>query len=68
MSKDIIITIQDLIQGRNKDFYTSKKIKLLRHKKSQSEDIKISNELYKGSLYNLYRTEPQKFLTECFFV
>ena len=46
MDKDIIITIQKLLEGRNDEFDKSKKIKLVRHKNDQVEHH------YQGKTYN----------------
>ena len=60
---DIITTIQQLLVGRNADFDASKKIKLVRHQDNRKASERlILNELYKGSLYNLYQTDKKRFL------
>ena len=63
MDNNIIITIQQLLIGRNPDFDKAQKIKLVRHKDNRPvNERKILGEVYEGSLYNLYRTELKKFL------
>ncbi len=63
MDKNIIITIQQLLKSRNSDFDNSKKVKLVRHKDNRPiNERKIFGVQYEGTLYNLYRTEPEKFL------
>ncbi len=60
---NIIITIQQLLKSRNSDFDNSKKVKLVRHKDNRPiNERKIFGVQYEGTLYNLYRTEPEKFL------
>lgn len=63
MHNEIIVTIQQILTGRNEDFDKSKKVKLVRHKDNRpAAERKIRGEIYKGSLYNLYRNDLQKFL------
>ena len=63
MDNKIIITIQQLLTGRNSDFDKSKKIKLVRHKDNRPVNERmVLGVHYEGSLYNLYRTEYSKFL------
>lgn len=63
MNNEIIVTIQQLLKSRNADFDNSKKIKFVRHKDSRPKnERKIQGVPYEGSLYNLYRNEPDKFL------
>ncbi len=63
MDNNIIITIQQLLIGRNPDFDNAQRVKLVRHKDNRPvNERKILGEPYEGSLYNLYRTELKKFL------
>ena len=64
MNKQIIITIQDLLKGRNTNFdkASPKRIKLVRHSGIMREDSVLGND-YKGkSVYELYRSQYDKFL------
>lgn len=62
MNTEMIATIQQILKFRNSEFDNAKKIKLVRHKDSRPKDErKIRGQLYEGTLYNLYRTEPEKF-------
>ncbi len=58
---DIIITIQELLKGRNDEFDKSTKIKLVRHKENKAT-IKFLEETYMGSLYHMYRYDHSLFL------
>jgi len=66
MNGQIIITIQDLLKGRdrNKDFDTAdpKKIKLVRHSGIVREDSVIGKDYQGLSVYELYRSNYPKFL------
>ncbi|MBR4392295.1 MAG: GIY-YIG nuclease family protein [Bacteroidales bacterium] len=70
MEKDLnsIITIQELLKGRNTAFDNSKRIKMVRHKENKAtitfydEDSKGSQYVYQGSLYNMYRYDKHLFL------
>ena len=60
---DKIISLQELLVGRNDDFDTATKVKLVRHKDNRKpEDRKIMGNLYRGSLYHLYQTDYLRFL------
>lgn len=62
-NRDIIITIQQLLKSRNPDFDNAKKVKLVRHKDSRPKsERRVFGTVYEGSLYNLYRTDPKRFL------
>ena len=64
MDKDYIISIQDLLKGwnRNSDFdnVNESRIKLVRHSSDVQPDSFIYNK-YKGSVYELYRTDYALF-------
>lgn len=70
MEKDLnsIITIQELLKGRNEAFDNSKRIKLVRQKENKAiitfydEDSKGFQYVYQGSLYNMYRYDKPLFL------
>lgn len=66
MNKKIIITIQDLLKGRdrNNDFDSAneKRIKLVRHSGVVKNDSVIGNDYYGLSVYELYRSNYSKFL------
>ena len=66
MNEQIIITIQDLLKGRdrNKDFDSAneKRIKLVRHSGVVLEDSIIGNDYHGLSVYELYRSNYPKFL------
>lgn len=57
-----IISFQNLVKGRVPEFEASKKIKLIRHL-DKREFKKIDGREYKESLYVLYRTRPDLFMT-----
>ncbi len=61
--KDYILTIQELLKGRNEEFDNTpaKRIKLVRHQDTRVTKI-ILGEKYKESIYNLYRHDSQTFL------
>ena len=65
MDKNFIISIQDLLKGRNRDVEfdntDEKRIKLIRHSGNVMEDSIIHNE-YEGSVDNLYWTNRELFL------
>lgn len=65
MGKDYIISIQDLLKGRNRnsefDAADEKRIKLIRHSGNIKENSIIYNE-YKDSAYKLYRSDYKLFL------
>lgn len=56
-----IITIQEILKGRNDDFDNSTKVKLVRHKENKAT-IQFLGETYKGSLYHMYRYDNPLFL------
>ena len=59
---DKIISIQNLLLGRNADFDKATKIKLVRHKDKRPVDQRIIMGIpYRGSLYHLYQTEHERF-------
>ena len=61
--KNNIITIQDLLKGRNADFDASHKIKMVRHKDNRPmKDRRIMGEPYDCSLYTLYRYDRKRFM------
>ena len=60
-----IISIQELLKGRNFEFdqTSSDRIKMIRHADTRlAEGLMVMGEMYYGSLYNLYRTNRDKFL------
>ena len=61
MENNIIITLQELLKGRNDEFDKSTKIKLVRHKENKAT-IQFLDETYKGSLYHMYRYDRPLFL------
>lgn len=65
MDKNSIISIQDLLKGRNRnaefDKADEKRIKLIRHSEKVKDDSIIKNE-YEGTVYKLYRTDYNLFL------
>lgn len=65
MDKDYIISIQDLLKGRNRnaelDVADEKRIKIIRHSDEVKEDSFIYKE-FKGTVYKLYRTDYKLFL------
>ena len=63
MEKDIIISIQALLSGRNEEFDQADKrrVKLIRHKDNRTEKV-ISDKTYKESLFDLYLNENAVFL------
>ena len=61
MDNNIIITIQELLTGRNVEFDTATRIKLVRHKENKAT-IHFLNETYMGSLYHMYRYDHALFL------
>lgn len=62
--KDYIIMIQDLLNGRNKEFDNAnpKNIRLVRHKDNRKEKV-IDGKNYSNSLYDLYLNENRVFLS-----
>ncbi len=62
--KDYIVMVQDLLNGRNEEFDNADKrrIRLIRHADNRKEKI-INGKSYANSLYNLYLTEHNVFLT-----
>lgn len=62
--KDFIISIQELLKGRNIDFDNSdvKRIRLIRHKDSR-KDKNIGGKIYESSLYDIYLHENDVFMT-----
>lgn len=63
MEKDIIISIQALLSGRNEEFDQADKrrVKLIRHKDNRTEKV-IGDKTYKESLFDLYLNENAVFL------
>ena len=63
MEKDIIISIQALLSGRNEEFDQADKrrVKLIRHKDNRTEKV-IGDKTYKESLFDLYLNENSVFL------
>ena len=61
MNNNIIITIQELLKGRNDEFDKSEKVKLVRHKNDQ-EEHHYQGKTYEGSLIQMYRYDYQKFI------
>lgn len=61
MDNNIIITIQELLTGRNIEFDKATRIKLVRHKENKAT-IHFLNETYMGSLYRMYRYDHALFL------
>lgn len=63
MDKNIIISLQQLLAGRNSEFDASNNVKLVRHKDNRkASERTIFGKLYKGSLYHLYRNDKKLFL------
>lgn len=62
--KDYIVMVQDLLNNRNEEFDNADKrrIRLIRHADNRREKI-INGKSYANSLYNLYLTERNVFLT-----
>lgn len=61
--KNEIISIQELLIGRNEEFDKATRIKLVRHKDNRPQDQRIiMGEHYRGSLYHLYQTDNKRFL------
>ena len=63
MEKEIIISIQALLSGRNEEFDQADKrrVKLIRHKDNRTEKV-IGDKTYKESLFDLYLNENSVFL------
>ena len=63
MEKEIIISIQALLSGRNEEFDQADKrrVKLIRHKDNRTEKV-IVDKTYKESLFDLYLNENSVFL------
>jgi hypothetical protein len=65
MDKDYIISIQDLLKGRNRnsdfDKENESRIKLVRHYRRDVEPDSFIYNKYKGSVYKLYRTDYALF-------
>ena len=60
-----IISVQELLKGRNADFdqTPANRIKMIRHADQRlSEGLEVLGEMYYGTLYNLYRTNKERFL------
>ena len=64
MNKQIIITVQDLLRGRNNDFDKTepKRIKLVRHSGILREDSVLGKDYQGLSVYELYRSNYSSFL------
>lgn len=60
--KDYIMTIQELLKGRNEEFDASTKVKLVRHTWSRKEDLDVWGKKYNGSLRDMYRYNRDLFL------
>ena len=62
--KDFIISIQELLKGRNVEFDNAdgKRIRLIRHKDSRKEK-NIGGKIYESSLYDIYLHENDVFMT-----
>lgn len=63
--KNNIITLQDLLSGRNEEFDEAakrNKVKLIRHKDNRSEIRIMGKPLEDFTLYDLYKYERQTFL------
>ncbi len=65
MEKNFIISVQDLLKGRNRnaefDAADEKRIKLIKHSDVVTDDSFIYEE-YKGAVYELYRSNYKLFL------
>ena len=61
MDNNIIITIQELLKGRNDDFDKAEKVKLVRHKNDEDEHH-YQGKTYSGSLIQMYRYDYQEFI------
>ena len=63
MEKEIIISIQALLSGRNEEFDQAdiRRVKLIRHKDNRTEKV-IGDKTYKESLFDLYLNENSVFL------
>lgn len=60
-----IISIQELMKGRNEEFDQTSfnRIKMIRHADQRlSNGLEVLGEMYYGTLYNLYRTNRERFL------
>lgn len=57
-----IIAFQELMKGRDPGFDNSKKVKLIRHLDHRPEKT-IGDKVFKESLYTLYRSHPDAFMT-----
>lgn len=57
----IIVTIQELLWGRNADFDAAKNVRLVRHADSRKVKLIEGNEVH-ASLYQLYRYDKETFL------
>lgn len=56
-----IVTIQELLRGRDADFDAAKTIRLVRHADNRKVKL-IKGEEVHGSIYNLYRYQKETFL------
>ncbi len=61
MGNNIIITIQELLKGRNDEFDNSEKVKFVRHKNDQ-EEHHYQDKTYTCSLIQMYRYDYQEFI------
>ena len=61
MDNNIIITIQELLFGRNAEFDKSEKVKFVRHK-NDIEEHHYQDKTYVGSLIQMYRYDYQEFI------
>lgn len=61
MDNNIIISIQELLKGRNAEFDKAEKVKLVRHKNDKNEHH-YQGKTYSGSLIQMYRYDYQEFI------
>lgn len=59
--KEVITTIQKLLEGRNADFDASRSIKIVRHADSRKE-LSIEGKTYRRDLLDLYRYDRDLFM------
>ncbi|MBD5360323.1 MAG: GIY-YIG nuclease family protein [Bacteroides sp.] len=59
--KGAIVTIQELLRGRDADFDAAKNIRLVRHADNRKVKL-IKGKEVRGTLYNLYRYQKETFL------
>lgn len=66
MAKDFIISLQDLLKGRNEEFdkTPASRIRLIRHKDNRKPDDRlIDGKVYENSLFDLYLNDHDVFLS-----